>query len=111
MGEPVTAKGVNGTISFDGRIVTISRGGILGRLTIGKGEKRIPVKSITGVEWKPPGMGVRGFISFTLPGAIEDRSKFGTRTVDATRDENAVLFSKTQMGEFEAVRNAIEDAL
>jgi hypothetical protein len=31
--------------------------------------------------------------------------------VDAAKDENSVVFGKTQAAEFERVRNAIEDAI
>jgi hypothetical protein len=105
--EPVTAKGVTGTVSFDGRILVIKHGG-LGRLTAGKGEKRIPVSAITGVEWKPAGMAVRGFIRFTVPGGRERTSRFGQRTQTAARDENSVVFGVTQKAEFERLRDAVE---
>jgi len=109
--EPITAKGVNGTVSFDGRMVTITHSGVLGRMTAGKGEKRIPVSSIAGVEWKPPGLGVRGFLRLTVPGGIERTSRVGKRTQDAAKDENSIVFGKTQLADFERVRTAIEDAI
>jgi hypothetical protein len=102
---------VTGTITFDGRMVTINHSTVMGRLTAGKGEKRVPISSIAGIEWKPPGMGVRGFIRFTIPGGIERTSRLGHRTQEAARDENAVLFGRTQVGEFEQMRNAIERAI
>jgi hypothetical protein len=60
----VEAKGVNGTVEFDGDFVTIKRTGTLARMTVGKGDKRIPVAQITAVQWKPPSALIRGFISF-----------------------------------------------
>jgi len=92
-------------------MVTISHSGVLGRMTAGKGEKRIPVSSIAGVEWKPPGFGVRGFIRLTVPGGIERTSQVGKRTQAAARDENSVVFGKTQLADFERVRAAIEEAV
>jgi hypothetical protein len=80
----------------------------LGRLTAGKGEKRIPVSSITGVEWKPAGMAVRGFIRFTVPGGRERTSRFGQRTQAAARDENSVVLGVTQKKDFEFLREAVE---
>lgn len=109
--EPVVAKGVNGTVVFDGQAVTIQRTGALARMTVGKGEKRIPVKSITAVQWKPATAMIRGFIQFTVPGGNEGRSKVGRQTRDAARDENSVLFGYTQREEFERLRAAIEAAL
>lgn len=109
--ERITAKGVNGTVTFDGRMVTISHSGALGRMTAGKGEKRVPVSSIAAVEWKPHGFGVRGFIRLTIPGGVERTSRVGKRTVDSEKDENSVVFGKTQLADFERVRAAIEDAI
>jgi hypothetical protein len=108
--EPIVAKGVTGTVTFDGRIVAISHSG-LGRMTAGKGEKRVPVSSIAAIEWKPPGFGVRGFIRFTIPGGIEKTSKVGRRTQDAARDENSVLFGRTQEDDFRRLRDAVEAAI
>ena len=39
-------------------------------MTIGKGEKRIPISSIKAVQWKPAGPLVNGFIQFTVPGGL-----------------------------------------
>lgn len=103
--------GHNGTLSFDGRFVTITRKGGLARMTVGKGEKRIPLKSITGVQWKPPGSMVNGFLSFTVPGGNESRSQFGSQTFDAASDENAILVTKKQAKDFLAIRAVIEDAI
>ena len=107
----ITAKGHTGTITFDGDFVTISRTGFLARTTIGKGEKRIPVGSITAVQWKPPGAIVNGFISFTVAGGNESRSRFGSQTNDAVRDENSVIVIKKQADSFLALRSAIEQAI
>lgn len=106
----IEAKGVNGQITFDGQFVTIHRKGALARTTVGKGEKRIPVRSITAVQWKPAGL-VRGYIQFTVPGGNESRSRAGRQTVDAAKDENSVLFGRSQTAEFQAVRAAVEQAI
>lgn len=113
MGEQteVSAKGHNGTVSFDGDFVTIARKGGLARMTIGKGDKRIPVHSITAVQWKPPGAVMNGFIAFTLGGGNEGKSRFGSQTIDATKDENAVIVTKKQADDFLRLRNAIEAAI
>lgn len=106
----LSAKGQTGTIEFDGTFVTIKRGG-LARLTVGKGDKRIPVHSITAVQVKPAGALVNGFISFSLAGGVEKQSKFGKQTIDAGADENSVVFTKKQASEFEALRDAVEQAI
>lgn len=107
----ITAKGHNGQVTFDGNFITISRKGGLARMTVGKGEKRIPITSVTAVQWKPPGGLVNGFIQFTVAGSNESRSRMGHQTMDAVKDENSVIVLKKQAAEFEALRSAIEDAI
>lgn len=105
-------KGVNGTLIFDGTWVTIDLGkGFLARSTVGKGEKKIALTQITSVRWKQPSAMVRGYISFTLPGGVETRSRFGKQTKDAAQDENAVIVAHSQAEEFLALKAKIEDAL
>jgi hypothetical protein len=48
-------RGRNGTVTFDGATVVIARSGFVARATIGKGEKRIPLRHITAVQFKPRG--------------------------------------------------------
>lgn len=107
----VSAKGHNGTVTFDGAFVTIRRTGFLARASVGRGEKRIPLASITAVQWKQPGALVNGFIAFTLGGGNEKQSKFGSQTTDAVHDENAVIVTKAQTAQFEALRLAVDTAL
>lgn len=104
-------QGHTGTVLFDGDFVTITRAGFLARATVGKGEKRIALTSITAVQWKPAGGMTNGFIQFTLGGGSEVRSRFGTQTVDAANDENSVVFTKKQMPSFEALRQEVEAAI
>ncbi|ODU07492.1 MAG: hypothetical protein ABS81_01220 [Pseudonocardia sp. SCN 72-86] len=104
-------KGVAGTVTFDGATVAISRRGFAARASIGKGEKRIPVRHITAVQFKPAGLLVNGFIQFTLGGSVERRSQFGRQSFDAAGDENSVLFSRQQQPAFEQLRDAIEHAM
>lgn len=104
-------KGHTGTVVFDGDFVTIKRTGFNARMTVGKGEKRLPLSSITAVQWKPAGALANGFIQFTVPGGNESRSRMGSQTHDAVRDENSVVFIKKQMPAFEELRAAIEQAI
>jgi len=110
-GVPITAKGHNGTVTFDGKFLTIERKGFLARTSVGKGTKRIPLASITAVQWKPAGSVVNGFIQFSLGGGTEARSRFGFQTTSAVQDENSVIFIKKQMPEFERLRSRVEQAL
>lgn len=107
----IEAKGVNGQVMFDGRFVTITRKGALARATVGKGEKRIPVSSITAVQWKPPSKLVRGFIQFTVQGGVESKSRAGKQTKDAAKDENSVIVASGHADEFLALRSAVESSI
>ncbi len=109
--QALSVKGHNGTVTFDGSTVTITRTGFLARATVGKGEKRIPLRHITAVQFKAAGWAVNGYIQFTLAGGVERRSTFGRQTTDAATDENSVVFTKAQLAEFEGLRTTIEDAL
>lgn len=105
------AKGHNGSLEFNGKTVVIRRSGALAKLTQGSGEKRIPVRSISAVQWKEPGALVNGFIAFTIAGGVEKQSRFGSQVKDAGRDENAVVVTRKQSAEFRVIRDAIEAAI
>jgi Domain of unknown function (DUF4429)/Protein of unknown function (DUF2510)/Short C-terminal domain len=110
--EPATeVKGHNGTIILDADFLTIRRTGFLARASIGKGEKRIPIASITAIQWKPAAAVMNGFIQFTLGGGNEGRSRFGHQTADAAKDENTVIFVKRQMPRFQQLRDEIEGVI
>src|SRR5690554_2940263 len=105
------ARGVNGQVAFDGKTVTIRRDGAIARASFGKGEKRIPLSSITAIQWVPPKTLTRGFVAFTIPGGNEGLAAKGSRTVQAAKDENAVLVSRGQRAEFEQLVEAIDQAI
>ncbi|MFE5139264.1 DUF4429 domain-containing protein [Streptomyces fagopyri] len=107
----IEVSGQGGQIQFDGQYVTITRKGFLARATVGKGEKRLHISQIAGVQWKPAGAMVNGFIQFTVPGGSERRSAFGSQTTNAAKDENSVVFTKKQMPEFEKLRAALDAAI
>ncbi|WP_214404161.1 DUF4429 domain-containing protein [Pseudonocardia lacus] len=111
MSAPLQVRGHNGTVTYDGKFVTITRTGFLARTTIGKGEKRIPLRQITAVQLKPAGFAVNGFIQFSLGGGREARSQFGRQTTDAVKDENSVIFTRQQQAAFDELRSAIEHGL
>jgi hypothetical protein len=108
----IRCKGVNGTLLFDGAWITIDRSkGILARSTVGKGEKKIALTQITSVRWKQPSVMVRGYISFSLAGGVETSSGFGKQTIDAAKDENAVIVAHSQADAFLALKGTIEEAI
>jgi len=108
---PLTVKGYNGTVTFDGEFVTLTRKGFIARSTVGKGEKRMHISRITAVQWKQPGALVNGFLEFTLPGGVERRSQWGRQTRDAVGNENAVVVTRAQAAAFEPMRKALESAI
>ena len=78
---------------------------------MGKGTKTIPVGQITAVQVKPASRLVNGFIALTVSGGVERRSKFGSQTTDAGRDENSVVFTWAQRDDFEQLRVVVEAAM
>lgn len=107
----VKATGQTGTIEFDGQFVTITRDGWRGKAVFGKGEKRIPVRSITAVQFKPAGALTQGFIQFTISGGSEKTGGRSSRTQEAFTDENSVVFLRKSLAGFEAVRDAVNAAI
>ena len=114
MSDILRARGQNGQVEFDGRNVTIKRGGFYGTMTVGRGEKVIPVQSITGVRYrKASSLGMlRGFIEFTVPGGVERRTRAGLQATDQMRNDNAVVIMRPKHNpEFEAIRDAVLAAI
>lgn len=109
--ESFLAVGVGGYCAFDGQFLTIQHVGALGRMTVGKGVKRVPLASISAVQIKPAGAIMSGFIQFTLPGSNERRSEFGRQTFDAAGDENSIVFVGDQEPAFLAFREVLEQAI
>lgn len=96
-----TAKGFNGTLSFDGQTVTIERKGA--------GRVRLPLESIKSVEFKKGGLLV-GYVKFHT-GADVDARKVRNKTQALLQDPHAVTLQWTSnkaMAEFvEAVETAL----
>ena len=111
MAGTITAKGRNGQVSFDGKTVTITREGFAARATHGRSEKSIPLRQIAAVQFKPVSMLTTGYIQFTVPGEMTTSKAKGSRTFDATKDENSVVFLKKQEEEFHALKQAIQSAI
>ena len=107
----ISATGLGGRVVFDGKFVTIYREGFFARSTIGKGEKRIPLKSIAAIQWKAPTALNNGYIEFSIPGGNETRSRVGQQYLDAAKNENAVVLRKKDGPAFEELRAAIENAI
>lgn len=103
--EQITAKGIGGQITLTPKRVIISRSGIASKAIHGyKGDKEIPLKNITAVQFKLPGSVANGYIQFSILGSIE--SKGGA--FDAAGDENSVMFTKNQESDFKEVKRYID---
>ncbi len=116
------AKGPNGELRVDNDWVTITRKSNRAKFTHGfDGEKRIPMSSITGVQFKgvgrygrmiskpsrSVGLGIAsatGYIQFLVLGSGE--SKKGMNA--AYYDENSVVFNHTGEPDFQAIREFVE---
>jgi hypothetical protein len=99
----------HGFVRFDGNTVVLRRT-MLGRINVGKGEKRIPVRQITAIQIKPASP-LEGFIQFSIGGGNEVKSRFGRQSWDARSDENSMPFALMEQAQFEALRDAIEASL
>lgn len=103
----IATEGANGQICLTEKGIIIGReGGIGNKLVVGftKGEKFLPYRNITGVQFKEPGMTV-GYIQFTVPGGIESRGG----AFDAVSDENTVTFSTSNLEIFRKIRDIVEE--
>lgn len=107
-GVALFGKGVTGRLHVDENFVTISRKGAMAKMSFGwtRGEKRISIDSITAVQFKAPRLS-NGYIQFTLGGGSESRRGI----LDATKDENSVVFSASSAREFQVIRDYVESRI
>ncbi|WP_445479187.1 DUF4429 domain-containing protein [Lysinibacillus irui] len=92
------------TVTVDEYNVKIKSKGMLNYMNKGsRGEKSIPIKSITAIQFKDPGL-TAGYIQFAYSGSSE--SKGGV--FDAVKDENSVLFAKKELKQARELVDLIE---
>ncbi len=104
--DVIEAKGVGGSISFDGKMITLRHKGLLSLGTVGLvPEKQIPVEKVTGIQFKPAGL-INGYIQFAT-GAGEASGGI----LDATKDENTLMFEKKHQKHVEVIKSAVEQAM
>lgn len=107
----ITAQGfAGGQVTFDGQFVEISKRGAAAFISA-SGNKRVHVSRISGVQIKPATRWTNGFIQFTIPGGNEVRAQWGRQSIDASRDENSVIFDRKREPQFLELRDAIEKAI
>ena len=99
------AQGINGKLVLGKGYVEIVRKGFMSFMTQGfKGNKKIAIKQISAIQFKPAGFITNGYIQFSFIGGQE--SKRGIFM--ATQDENTLMFNKKQQSEFEKIKEQLE---
>jgi Short C-terminal domain/Domain of unknown function (DUF4429) len=98
-------EGHGAIIELTDHSIIISRHGLGSFLTQGiKGEKTIPFKSLTALQFKPAQKQMGGYIQFSVKGEVASRGGI----FDATLDENTVMFTIAQHPNFEMLRKKID---
>ena len=101
----VSAHGIQGDLFLFSDRVRTSRKGFGALLQHGLvGEKDIFIKDISSVQFKPAGTFTNGYIQFAFLGGTE--AKRGI--LEATQDENTVMFSPKHQPEFTQIRDKIQ---
>ena len=97
--------GHNGQLELTENAVIIRRKGVLAFMTQGlKGEKSIKLSEISSVQFRKAGPFVNGYIQFAYRGGMD--AKGGV--MEATKDENTVMFRSSQNAAFENFRAEVE---
>ena len=97
------AKGTNGVLVVKENTIELQRSGWNAKLLGLRGNKEILIKNISSIQFKKPGLLTNGFIQFAFSGSSE--SKGGV--IDATKDENSIVFTKSETQNFEKLRDII----
>ena len=101
-------RGLNGQIEVYEDKIIIKRNGILAWGShFRKGDKTIPMKSITSVQLKTSSFFSRGFIQFGVLGGIENKGD----VKDALKDENSVIFGRKHTADFLELKQFIENKI
>lgn len=97
--------GLGATIELLADSLSITREGAASVVLHGLvGEKRISYASITATQFRGATPKTSGYIQFTILGGIESNRGI----MDATKDENTVMFTHEQEGSFRRLRDAVE---
>lgn len=107
-GAVMSVTGANGKVTLYDDRLEISREGIgmIHKMQHGfKGDKEIPYDSITSIQLRKPSSVTRGYIQFGQKGYSEDDDGL----MDATGDENTVLFDKGDLSDFEELRAKVRE--
>ena len=104
----IDAKLFNGSITVYEDYVEITRSGLMPMFYRGYtgGKKKIPIRSITAVEFKKQGM-KQGFIHFSVGGEGNLAKSYDA----IVKDENTVTYTPSQTKKAEAIRDAVEELI
>ena len=103
--KEIEAIGKGGSVVYDDKKVIIKRKGFMAFAAHGiKGDKTIPIKNITAVQFKKAGRFGEGFIQFSIMGGREAKGGM----MQAVYDENTVFFKFKQQPDFEKLKDFIE---
>lgn len=100
-------KGLNGQVELYDDKVIIKRKGVWAKMAQGltKGDKTIYLSQVSGIDLKPGGNFVNGYIQFTLPGGNEkEKGAF-----QAIQDENSLMFKKADNDKAIKIKETIEE--
>jgi hypothetical protein len=101
--DVLTAKGTDGQVTFDGTTLSITRGGFVGAFTKGgRGDMRLALSQITGVDLKTPGLTAGRFTVIAAGAVARGPGVRGHRT-----DMLTVIFQRWSVDEFTAIRDAV----
>jgi len=101
-------EGLGAIVELGHSSITISRHGVASFLTQGiKGEKTIPLQSLTAIQFKDAQKSMSGYIQFSIKGEIASRGGIW----DAALDENTVMFTYEQSAMFKELREKVEASM
>lgn len=100
------AQGLQGELFLFRERIRISRKVTGGYFSYGpRGYKDIPIEDISSIKYQATGMFNNGFIQFALKG----KAKKGM--LEATQDENTMVFTKQEESEFKQFRDKLQSIL
>jgi hypothetical protein len=105
----LSATGPTGSITFDGRFVTLNRAR---SSFVDRGSREIPIGQISGIQWKDASLLMSGHLKLLIPGSTERQvGQSGAFKSDILRDPNAIVFGRKHQPAFEKIRAAINQAI
>ncbi|SHP56275.1 DUF4236 domain-containing protein [Mycobacteroides abscessus] len=98
--QPLVARGHNGTVVFDGRIIRIDRAAVAAGFT----DLTAPITAVHAVEWVPPSILTNGHIRLVIPTATGLLS----HPLPLPQEPSAVIVTYQQQHRFSHLLSALE---